>query len=272
MPTEIRGDERALVGGGGEPRPPHLVPLPPTSLSTKLAPTSTMGLSSLVSKASSAVGGGAGAAQSPSKTSGNGAAAPSNEDKIPEGAAADDVEQLDDEPRNSASSSLALSSCSRRGSGLPCPPDEAGDAASPSRQRFLGGWGGSQGSRWTWTWTVARCASPRWALRATRRGSEGADSIDGPSMRISRSLQQGALERSAGCAQGVPEAAPSAAGPAVRVAAVLTPSLTSACSAPRAHQPAPPRHGPRQDHLPCVRPFLPQPLDQGGSARWKSQS
>lgn len=81
-----------------------------------------MGLSSLVSKASSAVGGGAGAAQSPSKTSGNGAAAPSNEDKIPEGAAADDVEQLDDEPRNSASPSVPLSSCCRRGSGLPCPP------------------------------------------------------------------------------------------------------------------------------------------------------
>ncbi|GAA5840418.1 hypothetical protein JCM9279_007320 [Rhodotorula babjevae] len=54
-----------------------------------------MGLSSLVSK----VGGGAPAAQSPSKTSGT-TAAPSNEDKIPDGAAADDVEQLDDEPRN----------------------------------------------------------------------------------------------------------------------------------------------------------------------------
>ncbi|GAA5899702.1 hypothetical protein JCM8208_004539 [Rhodotorula glutinis] len=59
-----------------------------------------MGLSNFVAKASSAVGG-AGAAQSPSKGGASGtAAAPSNEDKIPDGAAADDVEQLDDEPRN----------------------------------------------------------------------------------------------------------------------------------------------------------------------------
>ncbi|GAA6048842.1 hypothetical protein JCM3770_003647 [Rhodotorula araucariae] len=57
-----------------------------------------MGLSNFVAKASSAVAG-AGPSQSPSaKSSGTGT--PSADDKIPEGAAADDIEQLDDEPRN----------------------------------------------------------------------------------------------------------------------------------------------------------------------------
>ncbi|BGP42036.1 Oxysterol-binding protein OBPa [Rhodotorula kratochvilovae] len=59
-----------------------------------------MGLSNFVAKASSAVAG-AGVSQSPSsKSSSSGTPAPSADDKIPDGAAADDIEQLDDEPRN----------------------------------------------------------------------------------------------------------------------------------------------------------------------------
>ncbi|TNY21181.1 hypothetical protein DMC30DRAFT_212636 [Rhodotorula diobovata] len=63
-----------------------------------------MGLSNFVAKASSAVGGGQGAA-SPSSSSKTASASgtpmqPGAEDKIPDGASADDVEQLDDEPRN----------------------------------------------------------------------------------------------------------------------------------------------------------------------------
>lgn len=80
-----------------------------------------MGLSNFVAKASSAVGGGQGAA-SPSSSSKTASASgtpmqPGAEDKIPDGASADDVEQLDDEPRNSEPSlSLArpLSSWTRR--------------------------------------------------------------------------------------------------------------------------------------------------------------